>query len=41
MGILSIISIVTVMLDFAVKLFTLGALILAIKALKIYISKHH
>ena len=37
---LSIISIFSVMLDFAVKLFTLGALILAIKALKIYIGKH-
>lgn len=40
MSILPIISIVTVMLDFAVKLFSLGALILAIKALKIYISKY-
>ncbi|MEG0848000.1 MAG: hypothetical protein RSF92_12665 [Niameybacter sp.] len=40
MAILSIISIFSVMLDFAVKLFTLGALILAIKALRIYISEH-
>ena len=38
--IMSILAIVTVMLDFAVKLFTLGALILAIRALKIYINKH-
>lgn len=37
---MSIITIFTVMLDFAVKLFTLGALILAIKALKIYIDKN-
>lgn len=40
MAMLSIVSIFTVMLDFAVKLFTLGALILAIKALRIYISKN-
>lgn len=37
---LSAISIFTTMLDFAVKLFTLGALILAIKALHIYINKN-